>query len=274
MKFVKATLPHNRLTRYAPTAASWLGARLLVATAAALLLPPPTRASEEAKPEMNIVEPIITEETLPNEPRELSLRLTTDYRKQGSEVAAALPQLDIFYGLAERLGVELSVPLAYHQADGTRAYGLGDVSLGLKYVVVEQQQNLPAVVFGLEAGFPTADVDRELGEGAYELTPFVALLKDFGRFNLQGNFGWARQVSGESEERWVYNWALAVPLCNHKVHLLAELNGDWGHRPQTAVAPGLKYNFNGETFIGMAVPLGLNRHTADWGIVTQFQTSF
>ena len=268
------TLRHNRLTRYAPTGASWLGARLLTATVAALLLPPPIRAQEEGKHEMNIVEPILTEETLPNEPRELSLRLTTDYRKQGSEVTAALPRLDIFYGLAERLGAELSVPLAFHQGDGTRAYGLGDVSLGLKYLVVEPQKNLPAVVFGLEAGFPTGDAERELGEGAYELTPFMALLKDFGRFSLQGNFGWARQVSGAREERWVYNWALAVPLCNHKVHLLTELNGDWGRRPQTAVAPGIKYNFNGEVFIGVAVPIGLNRRTADWGIVTQFQIGF
>ena len=271
---MKPTLPHNRLTRYAPTVASWLGARLLIGTATAPLLPPLTRASEEVKPEMNIVEPILTEETLPNDPREWSLRLTTDYRKRGSEVTAALPRLDIFYGLAERLGVELGVPLAYQQGGGTRAYGLGDVSLGLKYLVVEHQQNLPAVVFGLEAGFPTGDADRELGEGAYELTPFVALLKDFGHFSLQGNFGWSKQVSGAREDRWVYNWALAVPLCDHKVHLLTELNGDWGRRPQTAVAPGLKYNFNDRTFIGVAVPIGLNRHTADWGIVTQFQTGF
>jgi hypothetical protein len=144
----------------------------------------------------------------------------------------------------------------------------------LKYLVVEHQKNVPAVVFGLEAGFPTGDADRELGENAFELTPFVALLKDFGPFSLQGNFGWSKQVSGEREDRWVYNWALAVPLCDHKVHLLAELNGDWGRHPETAVAPGFKYNFNSETFIGVAVPIGLNRHTSDWGIVTQFQISF
>jgi hypothetical protein len=265
---------HNRLARYARTVACWLSARLLIATATALLLPSPTLAQEEERHEMIIVEPILTEETLPNEPREWSLRLTADYRKKGSEVTAALPRLDIFYGLAERLGAELSAPLVYHQGDGTRAYGLGDVSLGLKYLVVELQKNLPAVVFGLETGFPTGDADCELGEGAYELTPFVALLKDFGRFSLQGNFGWSKQVSGAREDRWVYNWALAVPLCDHKVHLLTELNGDWGRRPQTAVAPGLKYNFNGETFVGLAAPIGLNRRTADWGIVTQFQTGF
>lgn len=35
-----------------------------------------------------LVEPIITEETLPNEPRELALRLSSEYRKKGGEVTA------------------------------------------------------------------------------------------------------------------------------------------------------------------------------------------
>jgi hypothetical protein len=261
---------HSRLTKHARTVACWAGLRLVFAT---LLLSPPSRAQEEKKDEINIVEPILTEETLPNEPREWSLRFTADYRKKDGEVTAALPRFDIFYGLAERLGAELSVPLAYHQAD-TGAYGFGDVSLGLKYLVVEHQKNVPAVVFGLEAGFPTGEADRELGEGAFELTPFVALLKDFDLFSLQGNFGWSKQASRPREDRWVYNWAFAVPLFDHKLHLLTEFNGDWGRRPQTAVAPGLKYNFTGETFIGLAAPIGLNRHTAEWGIVSQFQTGF
>jgi hypothetical protein len=100
----------------------WSGFALLVALG---LAPSPTLAQEEEKNEINIVEPILTEETLPNEPRELSLRLTTDYRKKDSEAMAVLPRVDVFYGLVERVGVELSVPMAYHKEEGGRAYGLG-----------------------------------------------------------------------------------------------------------------------------------------------------
>jgi Putative MetA-pathway of phenol degradation len=244
---------------------------LLILVSATVLLPQVTRAEEEEKPEIEVVEPILTEETLPNEPKELSLRLTTDYRKKESEVTGLLPQVDLFYGLAERFGLELSVPLAYHKGEEGRAYGVGDISLGLKYVVVEHHRNLPAIVVGLEAGFPTGNRERELGEGAYELTPSVALLKDFGPFNVQGNFGWARQVTGEREEQWNYNWALAVPLFKRKAHLLAELNGDWGHHPSNTFSPGFKYELKSETTIGLAIPIGISRGAPDWGIVAQFQ---
>jgi hypothetical protein len=65
-----------------------LTACIPIAIAAALFLPPPGRAQEEENHETNIVEPILTEETLPNEPRERSLRSNTDYRKNGSEMTA------------------------------------------------------------------------------------------------------------------------------------------------------------------------------------------
>jgi hypothetical protein len=85
---------------------------LLIFVSAALLLPRLTRAEEEEKPENAIVELILTEETPPNEPKELSLRITTDYRKNDGEVIAVLPRVEVFYGLVKRVDVELSVPMA------------------------------------------------------------------------------------------------------------------------------------------------------------------
>jgi hypothetical protein len=247
---------------------------LVIVLGAALVLPQLARAEEtgeEENPRLEVVEPILTEETLPNEPRELSLRVTADYRKKTDETIATLPRVDLFYGLAERVGVELSVPMAYHKGEAGRAYGVGDISLGVKYVIVEPHRNIPAVVAGLEAGFPTGNVERELGEGAWELTPFVALLEDFGPFSVQGNFGWARQVTGARQDQWNYNWALAVPVFKRKVHLLAELNGDWGHDPSSTFSPGVKYTIKNETTIGLAVPLRMSGSAPAWGIVVQFQ---
>ncbi len=106
------------------------------------------------------------------------------------------------------------------------------------------------------------------------MTPFAALLKDFGWFSLQGNCGWSRQVNQGREDRFTYNWALALPLFKRKAHLLAEINGDWGREPQTAIAPGFKYNFTDRIFVGVAAPFGLNKNTSDWGLVTQFQIGF
>ena len=90
---------------------------LAAAFLCAVCLQPDALAGEngedEGKPEAEFVEPILTEETMPNEPRELSLRVSTDFRKGGGESIGSLPKVELFYGLAERLGAELSVPFAY-----------------------------------------------------------------------------------------------------------------------------------------------------------------
>ncbi len=257
--------------------------RLFLGAAALCLLagwPWPGMAGEEGRgeegSEQEVVEPILTEETLPNSKGGVSLRLTTDYRRSGGEAEGVLPKVELFYGLADRWGAELSLPLAYRRGDDRTRYGLGDASLGLKYLTVKHSSVSfwPAVVVGLEATFPTGDDDRELGEGAFEVEPFVALLRDFGRFSLQGNFGWSKALNRGHDDRFTYSWALALPLIARAVHVLAEINGDWGREPQSAAAPGIKYNLSPEMFVGAAVPLGLNRHTPDWGIVTQFQIGF
>jgi hypothetical protein len=266
---------HKLTTKIHCFTPTWfIGGFLAIATIG--LFVPTAMAGEEQSGEekdFKFVEPIITEETMPNEPGELTLRVTTEYAKRGSEVFGLLPNVQVFYGLADRLGAELSVPLAYHSGERTD-YGIGDVSVALKYLVVKPVRNWPAVVVGLEAGFPTGSQSRELGEGAFELTPFVALLKDFGPFTLQGNFGWSKQVSAELQDRFVYNWALAMSMWKRKAHLLAEINGDLGRDQRTAFTPGIKYNFTDEMFVALAVPIGLNRNTPDWGVVTQFQIGF
>lgn len=225
-----------------------------------------------------LVEPIITEETLPNEPGELSLRLSTEYRKKGSEVTAAAPRVQVFYGLIERLGVEVDVPFIYRKGE-SKAYGTGDVSESLKWLAVREGAMVPAVVLGLENAFPTGDADKGTGEGAYEMTPFIALAKDFGALSIQGNVGWSKQVDGgEQAESCVYNWALAVPVFDKRLYLLAEVNGDCGgsNSPdRAAFAPGIKFNWNHEkAFVALAVPVGLNKNTDDWGLVMQFQFKF
>jgi hypothetical protein len=251
--------------------------------------------SDESK---EYVEPIITDETLPNDPGELSIRLGIEYRERGDEAEGAFPRIQAFYGIFDRVGVELSLPLRYRSGDremeeeggsgdaagegpgsSVATYGLGDLSLALKCVALKPRGAIPAVVLSLETTFPTGDEDRGLGEGAYELTPFLAVLQDIGPFCVQGNFGWSRQVSsseGSLESRWVYNWALAAAIPETPIYMLLELNGDWSDDApdRAAVAPGIKYLFLDNAFVALAVPIGLNRQTDAWGIVQQVQVNF
>ena len=247
----------------------------LLTTTAALLVVVRARAAEnDNQTETKFINPIITEEVLPDEPGELTLRLGTDYRQRNSEANAALPYAEACFGLIERFGATVNVPMGYHKEAAEAAYGLGDISAILKYLAVRHSPSLPAVVFGLEAGFPTGNEHLRLGTGAYELTPYAALLKDFGPLLVQGNIGWSKQVTGNQEAAWAYNWAASVPIYRRKLYLLTEINGDWGSPNHAAIAPGIKYLFSEKFSIGVAAPIALNRHTDAWGIVTQFQFEF
>jgi hypothetical protein len=243
-----------------------------------LLVAPSTlsaRADTESKPERDeFVEPITLEETMPNDPGELTLRLTSDYRRGGGSGATGLlPNGQVFYGVLDRVGVSVSIPLAYARPDASSHYGLGDLSAGLKVLVLRPDPQIPALVAGVEAAFPTGNSRLGLGDGAYELIPNIALLRDFGALCVQGGIGWQQPVGIGRNGAWTYGWAISVPLVRNKLHGLTEIQGDWSGAGRTALAPGLKYNFTDRITLGMAVPIGLNHRTEHWGLVTQFQVS-
>jgi hypothetical protein len=244
------------------------------AAAAAVSVMGAAVAQSNDKTETKFVNPIITEEALPDEPRELTLRLGTEYRERDGRVNGTLPYIEACFGLIERFGATLNVPLAYHKEVTGAQYGLGDVSVRLKYLAFRHRSSTPAVVFGLKTAFPSGRHRAGLGEGACELTPYVAFLKELGPLLVQGDIGWSKKVTANREAAWVYNWAAAVPVCHRKLYLLTEINGDWGRPNHTAVAPGFKYFFSERFSAGAVAPIGLNRHTEAWGIVTQFQFEF
>lgn len=226
------------------------------------------------EPKMEFLNPIITEEVLPDEPGELTLRLGNEYRARGGAADGTLPYAEACFGLVNRLGATVNVPLAFDKHDSDMQYGLGDISARLKFLAVPYSTNVPAIVLGLETTFPSGSRSRGLGEGAFELMPYIALLKEFGPVLLQGDFDWSKQVSGHRSSSWPYNWAASMPVYQRRGYLLTELNGDWGRPNHAAIAPGFKYFFSDRFSAGAVAPIGLNRDTEAWGIVTQFQYEF
>lgn len=228
---------------------------------------------------IEVVEPIITEETMPNEVGEWDLRVSTHVRRHNGETSTTLPRMQLFFGIAEGLGGEIGLPLVY-RAESGRSYSAGPLSTSIKWVLMDPGHIWPAVTLGLEAEFPTGDAEDEAGERAYELTPFLAFLKDFGTFSLQGNIGWSVAVPTNDEKRtqtFVYNWAVAVPVWNKKVYYLTEINGAVGMnytKHPIALSPGVKYFLTESLSLAVAVPVGLTHSADDWGTVTQVQVSF
>src|SRR5574341_716651 len=76
--------------------------------------PPPADAREK---EREFVEPIITEETLPNEVGEWDLRWSSEWAKEaGNDRSGRLRRAQLFFGILKNLGGEIDLPMAYRRA--------------------------------------------------------------------------------------------------------------------------------------------------------------
>jgi hypothetical protein len=259
-------LRRNKLARF--VALLFVSARILACPYPAI------SQTSTTEPEPHIVEPIITEETMPNEPGDWDLRFSGSYGVQGTEGSGFLPRTQLFFGIANRWGGEIEVPMAFAKAE-TNHYGIGDISASVKYLVRKPSVRMPGFVLGLETAFPTGNANRGLGEGVFEAAPFVATVYSSRRAVLQGNFGYSavhRISTTDASNQVFYNGAAAFPFVRLNTFLVWEINGTHssdGNR--IAFSPGLKYNLTPERFVALAFPIGLNSQTPRLGIVLQLQ---
>jgi hypothetical protein len=225
-------------------------------------------------PELHIVEPIITEETMPNEPRDWDVRFSGSYSWQGAEGSGFLPRAQLFFGIANRWGGEIEVPLAL-ASQGTNHFGFGDISATVKYLVRKPAVRLPGFVLGLEMTFPNGNASKGLGEGVLDATPFVATVYASRRAVLQGNVGYSvvhKVQARDAYNQVVYNGAVAFPFERLKTWAVWEISGTHGKAGNRATfSAGLKHNLTPECFLAIALPVGLTSQTPRVGIVLQMQ---
>jgi hypothetical protein len=230
--------------------------------------------ASSSDPEVHIVEPIITEETMPNEPGDWDLRFSGSYSWQGAEGIGFVPRTQLFFGIANRWGGEIEVPLAFARQDSNH-YGVGDISATVKYLVRKPTVRVPGFLLGLETTFPSGNAGNGLGEGVFEAVPFVAMVYATRRVVLQGNFGYSlvhRFQETDANNQIVYNGAVAFPFQRLNTWVLGEINGTHDKNGNRATfSPGLKYNLTPERFLAIALPVGLNSRTPRIGIVLQMQ---
>jgi hypothetical protein len=86
-----------------------------------------------------IIDPILTEESLPEDAGECNLRTTAAYHAAAPEPMAVLPRTQVFCGFSRRWGGEIDVPLV--RIGGL--YGPGDVGAAVKYKYVKKHRICP-----------------------------------------------------------------------------------------------------------------------------------
>lgn len=233
----------------------------------------PIAENDEVDEGPEYAEPIVIEETYPNEPGEYDLRLSLERKLQDEDgeraVLWALPRAQFFFGITDRLGGEVAVSLLRREpSDDSATVGASNVELSAKYLLHENLEGRSATVLGMELELPNGDDDRELGDGKFEVAPFLAYLKDFPTDHptvrhllFQGNIGVHHTHGTREEDEAFYNLSLGVPLDpSDTLIFFLEAFGSVGLHPSEGretpmyVSPGLKFNFDEESFLSLGFP--------------------
>jgi hypothetical protein len=239
----------------------------------ALLLPSSPAQSHDVSAEARteFVEPIITEETLPNEPGEWDLRISCAYARDRADISADCLRTQLFFGIAPRWGLELENVLSNISGDRPEE-ARARLGATLKYLLRKPTVHGPALVLALESGFAVGR-PQPSEEGRVELQPTFAFLQSLGHTTVQGNLGYAVTPGGvKSTQRAVYNLSVGVPWRQQRWHAFAEVTGSAGDGlPEIEFSPGLKYSFAGGHFLALGLPIGLNSSSPTIGAVFQVQ---
>lgn len=221
------------------------------------------------------VEPIVTEETMPNEVGEWNLRFACVYESGPEGAGGDCPQAQVFFGIAPRWGAEVEASFPRTLGDDEEE-PTAEISATLKYLLRAPGTRGPAVVLAMETAI-AVDRGEESEEGRIELQPTLAWLQPLGRATLQGNVGLAitpGDSGSESQTSAVYNASWAFPLPAPGWHGFAEVAGIAGdEETELVVSPGLKYSFSSGHFLAVGVPVGLTSHSPDIGLIVQMQLS-
>lgn len=112
------------------------------------------------------------------------------YEDDAGGVARELPTTELVYGLSDRQELTFEIPyLSLSPADGPRASGFGDGTLGTKYLFLRESARLPATAVSFEAKLDNASAPQGLGSGSVDYDARLRAQKAWGRFTGIANLG-------------------------------------------------------------------------------------
>ena len=188
-------------------------------------------------------QPLETESATVLQTGEQSVEAAVEYQTSSEGTETAFPFV-YDYGITDRL--ELSIePVLFSTVRpkmGKSASGFGDTEVTLKWLLLPESDQRPAVALGAELKLPTAK-DALIGTGKTDYRGFVAGSKRLGRFDLHVNLGYSVLGSprGTSLDN-IYDYAIAIE--DHEsdaLDIVAELLGNssaTGNEPGTIVSGG------------------------------------
>jgi hypothetical protein len=156
------------------------------------------------------------------------------------DAAGVLVGVEVDYGAAPDLQIHIIVPLAFDIPDGgDTQIGIGDVELGAKYRLVDENGWQPQIgVFPL-IEIPSGDADRGLGGGSTRAFLPVWVQKSLGEWTTYGGGGYWINPGAGDRNYWFAGWVLQRKLTEQLT-----LGGELFHQTADSVGTTGSTGFN------------------------------
>ena len=259
--------------------------RILVGKAILFLLSlaPQTVGQTKSLEERQPLELVFADSIVPQDRHETMLTTGVWYFRHGSLHNASLTQ-KVEWGISDQLQVATFVQLLNSSNSlGSTKTGLGDVEIGARYTWIKVGSEFTHVALAFDAGIPTGNPRRALGEGAYSLSPSVLISREFnhGKYQLFTTTGLeliAKRRRLDPSQDVPHNSIFSNGgLSRHAFHgwAVGEISfssNRWsgGNDTQVAVTPSYVWRLarRGELLLG--VPIGLTSSADHIGGVVKF----
>lgn len=233
-----------------------------------------------------------TDVVYPQEAGEWQFTLAPIFRRERaadvSEISASVE-----YGLTDawQVGVGWSALVQRDAKNGRTTRGIGDLELGTKYSFLNIGGSSFHAAPRFSVRLPSGNIDKELTEGFVEYDPSLILAKDFPELHnaqlfAQIGLGLVQRVKEPAHVRdrqpaahqFIWSAGFFVPFERWVPTLEFSANNNrWNHGGednQMYLTPGCVWKLFRSAEIGAGVPIGLNRGSASFGIISQFIYDF
>jgi hypothetical protein len=140
---------------------------------------------EQSLEQRQPLELVYADSIVPQDRHEMMLTSGLWYMRHGTSRDALLTQ-KMEWGISDRL----QVAVFFHAVNssnilGPTETGIGDLEIGARYTWATVGSRFTHIAVAFDAGFPTGNPRKGLGEATYTLSPSVLLSHEFGRAKCQ-----------------------------------------------------------------------------------------
>ncbi len=173
--------------------------------------------------------PFVTDDPEPVEEGHFEINNAVQFIDQGGTRVASAPGIDANYGPAPDTQIHLGVSLAYAKPPGQKAaVGYGDTELGLKYRVVDEDEDgwVPQISVYPNLEIPTGNAARGLGEGFTRAFLPIWIEKTRGPWTVYGGGGyWLNQDRARGQQNYWFTGIAALRKLDDDLALGGEIFG-------------------------------------------------